>query len=65
MRPPFVVADKPEKLSVVAVSFTSLGEGGGTRSVTEGVLQRAKLPQSPFGDSPLTEGAENNNCTLL
>ena len=28
------------------------------RSMTEGVLLFAKLPQSPFGDSPLTEGAK-------
>ena len=38
--------------------FTSLGEGGVMRSMTEGVLLFAKLPQSPFGDSPLTEGAK-------
>ena len=28
---------------------------------TEGVLLSAKLPQSPNGDSPLTEGAENDS----
>ena len=27
--------------------------------MTEGVLQRAKLPQSAHADSPLTEGAED------
>lgn len=46
-------------------SFTSLGEGGGTRSVTEGVLLSAKLPQSPYGDSPLTEGAENRQHDFI
>ena len=36
-------------------------------AVTEGVLQSVKLPQSPFGDSSLNEGAEKKrfSCGAL
>ena len=45
-------------------NLASLFEGGGAaKAVTEGVsLDSGTLPQSPNGDSPLSEGAKAMTC---
>ena len=47
--------------SRAVLTFTSLGEGGGPRQRWKELYTMQKLPQSPIGDSPLTEGAENDS----